>query len=79
MTSIRVLLQKLVLEFAAAEKWNWSVELTPNPDAVLAASLEIVATADSIILNRCSRWFNLARIVVSEHVAGVRIVAMYEA
>ncbi|HEY2343202.1 MAG TPA: DUF5616 domain-containing protein [Chthoniobacteraceae bacterium] len=79
MTSIRVLLQKLVLELAAAENWNWSVEITPNPDAVLAASPEIVATADSIILNRCSRWFNLARIVVSEHVSGARIISMCEA
>ena len=34
--------------------WQWRIELVPNPDALLAESSEIVATADSVILDRCS-------------------------
>jgi len=36
----------------------------PDPDAVLTRSEEIVATADAAILDRCGRWFNLARYAV---------------
>ncbi len=57
-----------IRETAAEHGWNWRVELVPNPDPVLAASTEIVATADSVILDRCARWFNLARAIVTEQV-----------
>ena len=35
-----------------------------SPDRDLIASPAIVATADSGVLDRCGRWFNLARDVV---------------
>jgi hypothetical protein len=60
----------------AAEKhgWNWRVELVANPDPILAAAVEPVASADSMILDRCQRWFNLARGIVAEHVPEARIL-----
>jgi hypothetical protein len=39
--------------------WHWTVELAQNPDGLLAAAAEIILTADSAILDRCERWFNL--------------------
>jgi len=57
---IRALLQ----ETAEARRRDWTVELVDNPDPVLKASADIVATADSAILDRCGRWFNLARDVI---------------
>jgi hypothetical protein len=57
-------LKQLLVEVAAAEHWDWRVELVPDPDRILAVSPEIVATADSGILDRCLRWFSLAREVV---------------
>jgi len=57
---IRTILQ----ETAEAKGWDWSVELVNNPDTLLKNSMDIVATADSAILDRCGRWFNLARDVV---------------
>ena len=54
-------------ETSAAHQWNWRVELVANPDAVLAGAREIVATADSAVLERCARWLDLAREVVREH------------
>jgi hypothetical protein len=54
----------ILLATAEKERWNWTVELPDNPDQVLRTSAEIVATADSVILDRCGRWFNLARCVV---------------
>jgi hypothetical protein len=57
-------LKQLLLEIAGAEGWDWQVELVPDPDRILAVSSEIVATADSAILDRSPRWFSLAREVV---------------
>jgi hypothetical protein len=38
---------------------NWTVELAQNPDGLLARSEQIVCSADSAVLDRCARWFNL--------------------
>src|SRR5438270_6684051 len=57
----------ILLETAEQNGWNWTVELLDNPDAELRASPDIVATADSAILDRCVCWLNLARLVVDAH------------
>jgi hypothetical protein len=46
-------LKSLMEELASEKGWPWQVELAANPDALLAESAEVVATADSMILNRC--------------------------
>lgn len=58
-------LRRIVEEVAAAGGWSWTARLSPNPDAVLIATQHIVATADSLILDRCGRWCNLAAHVVA--------------
>lgn len=60
---------KVMLEdIAEAERWNWTVDLVPDPDPVLAQSAELIATADSEILDHAGRWLNLARSVVDAQV-----------
>ena len=44
------------------------MELVADPDGLLAAADQIVATADSGILDRVPAWFNLARTVVTRQV-----------
>lgn len=46
------------------ESHQWRVELVRNPDAILAECPQLVATADSAILDACARWVNLGREVV---------------
>jgi hypothetical protein len=66
---------KQLMELLAAEHgWTWRIELAANPDAVLADSAEIVATADSVILDRCAAWFNLARETISAKASEARVV-----
>jgi hypothetical protein len=72
-------LKTLMREVADAAGWPWIVELVPSPDHVLAQSTETVATADHVILDRCARWFNLARETVSRHVPGAWIVDLSDA
>jgi hypothetical protein len=69
-------LKTLLLEVAAEEHWNWKVEVVHNPDAELIVSEAIVATADSVILDRCRSWFNLAQAVISAKIAQARIIPM---
>ncbi len=63
-------------QLAAERRWPWQVELATDVDSVLAASPHIVATADSVILDRCQRWFNLAREVLSRRLPQAVIVGL---
>lgn len=67
-------LKTLIVELAAGMNLPWQVELVPNPDAILAQSPQIIATADSAVLDRCQRWFCLARHVVDGFVPDARLV-----
>lgn len=56
---------KAAVEAVAREHgWAWTGEVVPDPDPLLAAAREPIATADSVVLDRCQRWINLGRHVV---------------
>jgi hypothetical protein len=61
-------LRAAMLDAADAQRWDWRVELVDDPDPLLIASPDVVATADSVILDHCAQWFNLARLVVEARV-----------
>jgi hypothetical protein len=66
---------KAILEAMASEHgWNWAVGLELNPDAHLAASRDLVATADAGILDQCDSWMNLALGVIRASVPGCDLV-----
>jgi hypothetical protein len=66
---------KAIMEDLSSKKgWRWSIELAANPDLLLAESNEIIATADSVILDQCRRWYNLARAIISQHVQDAWVV-----
>jgi hypothetical protein len=53
---------------------NWSAEVVPNPDTLLAQPGDLVVSADSAILDRCGEWVNLARALVETGVPSAFIV-----
>jgi len=67
-------LKGIMEERAAAAGWPWRIELAGDPDRVLVEVPELVATADSAILDRCRGWFNLARETVAAGVPQARVV-----
>jgi len=69
-------LKQIMEDVAAAEGWPWRVELVQDPDAVLAETSQIVATADSAILDRCAAWLNLARETIVRHVPEASVVEL---
>ena len=52
------------------------IQLVPDPDPLLAASSEIVATGDSAVLDACTRWFNLARTLIERRLPSANLVPM---
>lgn len=69
-------LRTLMLETAAARAWNWEVQVEFSPDTVLAASPGIVASSDSVILDRCAQWLNAARHIIDARVPHAHIVEL---
>ena len=67
-------LKGIILEVAAEAGWPWQVEMVTNPDKVLSATEQVVSSSDHVILDRCQRWFNLARQVIANQVPQARVV-----
>ena len=67
-------LKAIILEVAAEAGWPWRIEMVTNPDRVLSAAEQIVSSSDHAILDRCQRWFNLARQVIASQAPQARVV-----
>jgi hypothetical protein len=67
-------LKAFLLDVAGERGWTWSVDLVGDPDKLLSEIDGIIVTADSVILDRCRRWFNVARAVVDEHAPDAVVV-----
>jgi hypothetical protein len=72
-------LRSLLLKVAATAGWDWQVEVVRNPDAVLRATTETIASADGAVLDHCGRWVNLARAIVSAHIPQAWIAGFADA
>ena len=67
-------LAKLIREMAAEHGWSWQVEIVQSPDYVLMECPDVIATADSVILNYCAGWANLTDWLVTRYVPTAWVV-----
>jgi hypothetical protein len=67
-------LKTLILETAANVGWNMEVELAFSPDHVLSNTEHVIATSDGVVLDRCQRWVNLARLVIAGRIPHARLL-----
>lgn len=67
-------LKTMLREISDERGWNWYADLVPDPDPLLIQADQIVASADSQILNQTARWFNLARRAIDARVQDAWIV-----
>lgn len=56
----------VIAAVAAEHGWSWRTEVVGDPDRLLSRSPFCVATADSVILDRCARWCDVATAVVQD-------------
>jgi hypothetical protein len=61
-------LKTLISELAGKNGWNWEVELLLSPDAKLIKGDLTAASSDSVVLDGCKKWVNLARAIIEEKV-----------
>jgi hypothetical protein len=67
-------LKTILADVARERSWNWRIELVPNPDRVLIESRALVATADSVILDGCAQWVNVAGDVVQRRIPAAHVL-----
>ena len=67
-------LKKLIAELALQNNWNWEIKLLTNPDAELIKTDLIAASSDSVILDNCKGWVNLAAEIIKQKLTSVRLI-----
>ncbi|MHC4284921.1 MAG: DUF5616 domain-containing protein, partial [Planctomycetota bacterium] len=67
-------LKTLIGKLARDNNWNWEVELLLSPDAELKKTDLIAASSDSVVLDGCKRWSNLATDIIEHKLASVRVI-----
>ena len=69
---------KTTLETVAREfGWHWEVAVEFSPDRLLATTSNVVASSDSVVLDHCQCWCNVAREIVTAHVKQAFILDLY--
>lgn len=71
-------LSVILREIADDAGWNWSAELVADPDRCLAESGGLVVSADSWILDHCSRWLNLGSHVIARRIPDAHVISLGE-
>ena len=67
-------LKTLIGELAEKVGWNWEIELLLSPDAELIKSEQIVATSDSVVLDGCKKWVNLATEIIGRKLPAAKVI-----
>ncbi|MCJ7776986.1 MAG: DUF5616 domain-containing protein, partial [Sedimentisphaerales bacterium] len=67
-------LKTLIRELAEKNDWNWEIELVISPDARLIKSETIVASSDSVVLDGCGKWVNLAGEIIRAKLPAAKII-----
>jgi len=69
-------LKTLIGELARKNNWNWEIELLLSPDAELKKTDLIVASSDSVVLDSCRKWTNLAAEIITQKLASATIIEL---
>lgn len=67
-------LKTLIGELAQKNNWNWEVKLLLSPDAELKKTGLIVASSDSVVLDGCGFWINLAREIIRNKLSSSKVI-----
>jgi hypothetical protein len=69
-------LKTLIARLARENDWNWDIRLTLSPDAELSKTDTIVVTTDSVILDACQKWTNLAAEIITRKLPSASVVPL---
>jgi len=69
-------LKTLIGELARKNNWNWEIELLLSPDAELKKTDAVVASSDSVVLDACRKWTNLAAEIITQKLPSATIIEL---
>lgn len=72
-------LKTLLGALARDHGWPWEIRLSINPDAELSKIDTIVVTTDSVILDACPRWTNLAAGIIARQLPRTTVIDLCSA
>jgi hypothetical protein len=67
-------LKILVDHIACENHWPWEIRLTISPDAELSRMDTTVVSTDSVILDACQRWSNLAAEIIAQRLPSTPVI-----
>ena len=67
-------LKTLIGELARKNNWDWEIRLTISPDAELIKTDVVAVSSDSVVLDNCKSWVNLASDIIKENLAPIRVI-----
>jgi len=67
-------LKTLIGELARKNNWDWEIELLLSPDAELKKTDLIVASSDSVVLDGCRSWVNLATEIIKNKLPSAKVI-----
>ncbi|KKK94518.1 hypothetical protein LCGC14_2682050, partial [marine sediment metagenome] len=67
-------LKTLIAEIAEKNNWHWDIHLLTNPDSEMITGDRLVATADSVVLDKCKQWINLAAGIIQYEKLNANII-----
>ena len=69
-------LKTLIGELARRNDWPWEIDLVMSPDAALIKGDLIAATSDSVVLDGCREWLNLATEIIRKDVNSAWVIEL---
>jgi hypothetical protein len=67
-------LKTLLAQLARESHWPWEIRLTLSPDAELSRIDRTVVSTDSIVLDACQAWTNLAAAIVTRKLPRAMVI-----
>jgi hypothetical protein len=67
-------LKTLIRELAEKNRWDWEIRLSISPDAELKKTDAVVASSDSVILDECKSWVNLAAEIITQKLPSATMI-----
>jgi hypothetical protein len=69
-------LKTLLRELAEKNELKWQIELVTSPDAVLIKGEKLVASSDSVVLDKCGKWVDLAGEIIKNSLPETKIIVL---
>jgi hypothetical protein len=67
-------LKTLIGELAQKNGWSWEIKLSLSPDTELKKTELIVASSDSVVLDGCRKWTNLADEIITQKIPSPTVI-----